>query len=209
MQGWIKLHRKSLTSAVFQRDKLWRVWCYCLLRANHQERKILWNRQEVRLKPGQFIFGRFECSKDLKMKPSTLWKQMQLLKKMRNCDIQSNSRFSVVTVLNWDTYQNSESQKEQVKEHPREQLSDTDKNDKNEKNVFGEELCNYLKENNIDFDEGHLQARVIKGLRDYGEANLRLAINDAAQSWKKNGHDGNFVGYLFKTLERNYSKKGE
>jgi hypothetical protein len=126
VNGWIKLYRRSLESAVFQRDKLWRVWCYCLLRANHRPRKHLWNNEEVILKPGQFIFGRHQAAEDLLMKRSTVWDQMQLLRELGNLDIKSDSRFSLVTVCNWKSYQGSENEKRQRVR----QQSDTDKNEK-------------------------------------------------------------------------------
>jgi hypothetical protein len=103
--GYIKLHRKALESAVFQNANLWKVWCYCLMRANHKSRNFLWNGAERKLAPGQFITGRFEAAKDCNMKPSTLWYQFRLLKKVSNIDIVSDNKSSLITVTNWGKYQ--------------------------------------------------------------------------------------------------------
>ena len=91
MEGWIKLYRKSIDSAVFQNEKLWKVWTYCLMRANHKERKIIFMGKEININPGQFITGRFEGAKDCNMKPSTFRDQLDKLKKMKNLDIISDN----------------------------------------------------------------------------------------------------------------------
>jgi len=112
MEGWVKLHRKLLKSRVFANEKLFRVWIWCLLRADH---KACWvpvrtgrGITEVRLHAGQFIFGRRAAAKELRMPPSTVWAQMEKLKNMQNLDIQLDHHYSVVTICNWETYQQDE-----------------------------------------------------------------------------------------------------
>jgi len=59
---WVKLWRKSVDSQAFQNEGLWKVWSWCLMKANHAE---AWfpletgrGTTEVHLQPGQFLFGR-------------------------------------------------------------------------------------------------------------------------------------------------------
>ncbi len=108
-KGFIALHRKLLDSRVFNNEGLLKVWIWCLLRANHKETwvnlKVGKGTTEVHLLPGQFIFGRDSAARELHMNPSTVWKRMQKLKNMQNCDIQSNSHYSIVSVINWEGYQ--------------------------------------------------------------------------------------------------------
>lgn len=134
-QGWIKLYRKSLDSQIWQNPHLWQLWCYCLLRANH---KTAWvsvktgkGETQVRLQPGQFIFGRFEAAKTLKATPSGTYKRLQKLKKAENLTTQNCVHYTLVTVNNWESYQSGNTQVT-PKEHP----SNTDKNDKNDKNKY-------------------------------------------------------------------------
>lgn len=137
MQGWISLHRKSLESVVFHNPNLWQVWCYCLLRANHKENKIFFEGKEIFIKPGQFITGRFQGSKDCKMKPSTFRNQLEKLKKMKNLDIQSDNKNSIITIVNWAQYQDAEKKADSEKENKKttsEQQVDTDNNDSNVSN---------------------------------------------------------------------------
>ena len=133
-QGWIKLHRQSLGSQVFQNPELWQLWCYCLLRANH---KSTWapvktgkGSTEVHLQPGQFIFGRFEAAKTLTATPSGTYKRLQKLKKAGNVTTQNCTHYTLVTVCNWLSFQCGNTQVT-PKEHP----SNTDKNVKNVKKV--------------------------------------------------------------------------
>jgi len=138
--GYVKLFRRSVDSQVFQNEGLWKVWCWCLLRANHRETwvSIVTGRgtTETKLEAGQFIFGRESAARELRMKPSTIWDRMKKLERMQNIVIQPNSHYSVISIVNWDRYQTAEMNSDsQADRQPtgNQQPSDTDKNDKNEK----------------------------------------------------------------------------
>ena len=152
MEGWVKLHRKLLESPVFQNEKLLKVFVWCLLKASHTEHAELVGLQKVSLHPGQFIYGRHKAAEELKIKESTLYKYMMWLKNEEILNIQSNNKFSVVTVVNWDLYQSDEpksnsksNSKETTKEQQsnskvttKEQQRNTNNNVKNVKNVKNE-----------------------------------------------------------------------
>lgn len=116
-QGWIKLYRTAVDHGWLQDHKRWAVWSYCLLKATHKAHTQDIGRQKVSLLPGQFVFGRFEAARDLKMKPATVYKIMKWLEHAQNINIKSSSKFSLVTIVNWDHYQNDGEKKEQEKEH--------------------------------------------------------------------------------------------
>ena len=59
----------------------------------------------VTVQPGQFIYGKYSASKELKMSASTIWKRMQKLKTIGNCNLESNHHYTLVTIINWNTYQ--------------------------------------------------------------------------------------------------------
>ena len=63
---------------------------------------------EAWVDPGQFIFGRESAAKELKMSPSTVWNRIKKLENMRNLDIESDSKYSIITIINWNTYQGRE-----------------------------------------------------------------------------------------------------
>ncbi len=109
LAGFIFLHRKLLDSRVFQNEGLLKVWIWCLLKAGHEDRwvpvKTGRGETEILLRKGQFIFGRKTAAKELKMSPSTIRNRMEKLKKVENLDIQTDTHFSIVTIVNWELYQ--------------------------------------------------------------------------------------------------------
>ena len=147
--GYIKVYRKMMRSRVFQNEGLFKIWMWCLLKANHKGQWIIIKTgrgtTEVWIEPGQFIFGRLTAAKELKMKPSTVWKRIIKLKNMRNLNIESNRLYSVITIINWEFYQERE-KKGTSKVTTKEQPSDTNKNEKNEKNnIYAQNFLSFWK----------------------------------------------------------------
>ncbi len=140
MTGWVKLHRKTLNSSVFQNEKLLKTFIWCLLKASHKEYEFLHGRQKVTLKPGQFITGRKKAGEELDMPPSTAWFYLNLLKDDSTLDIKSNNKYSLITLINWGLYQsdgdNFNSNLDSNLDNKRTtngQQTDTYKNNKNDK----------------------------------------------------------------------------
>jgi len=137
-QGWVSLHRKLLESNVFQDEKLLKIWIYCLLKATHKEHEQLVGKQLVNLSVGEFVFGRKKASSDLKISESTVWRNMKLLEKMGNISINSNNKFSVVKVENYQQYQSDKEDFEQQVNNKRttnEQQVNTNNNINNINNI--------------------------------------------------------------------------
>jgi hypothetical protein len=84
MEGWVKLHRKLLSSQIFQNDKLLRIWIWCLLKASYQDYSQLVGMQNVNLKSGQFVFGRKAAAEELKMNENTFYHNIKFLEKIRS-----------------------------------------------------------------------------------------------------------------------------
>ena len=107
--GFIKLHRAILNSEVFQNVALFKVWIWCLLRANFKKCSYSIPAGKgtavIELEPGQFIFGRNKAALELKMTESGLYKRIQKLKNSGNITVESNNRFSIITIVKWRTYQ--------------------------------------------------------------------------------------------------------
>ena len=129
-KSYIKLFRKLLNSPIFENEKALKIWIWCLLKATHKERLQLVGQQEVTLQKGQFVFGRKKASEELKMSESTIYKYIKLLEKLQMISVNSNNKFSVVTVEKWEEYQ-VEELKDNNKVTTKEQQSNTNKNVKN------------------------------------------------------------------------------
>lgn len=170
--GWIKLHRKLLDNPILKNPSLLRLWIYCLLKASYKKTKIMVGLQEVQLNPGEFIIGRYQLHNDLYParirdqskwasyrkfqvpSPFTLWRWLKSLESMQFLSIKSNNKYSIVSIINWHTYQGNELENEQQTEQQvsnKRSSSDhqviTNKNAKNIKNVKNNnvQLSNLLK----------------------------------------------------------------
>jgi hypothetical protein len=115
-QGYVKLWRKSLDAGWFRNPKLWTFWTWCLMKASHKEHKVIIGHQEITLKPGQFIFGRKQAAKELKMNPSQIYRLSMFLKNSQNLNIKTNNKFSVFSIINWGIYQSGEFKNEHQNE---------------------------------------------------------------------------------------------
>lgn len=138
LNGYIKLWRKSLDTSIWEDSDLWKTFCCCLLLANHKEAwfVIPGIKTPIRVKPGQFITGRFEFHKTMYPKkkkrnksPLTAWRWLKILEKLEILNIKSYNKFSIITVTNWHRHQKREQQtnnRRTTDEHKQEGL----KNDK-------------------------------------------------------------------------------
>lgn len=84
MEGWIKLHRKLIDSSIFTSGDsfLLQLWIYILLKANHSDKKIIFNEKELTIQRGSGIFGLNQIVKDLtkyKRENSKVFKKMKTL----------------------------------------------------------------------------------------------------------------------------------
>ena len=62
--SYIKLHRKLLYSECFKKPEHLKLWIYCLLRANHEDKVITHGGKLVKVLRGSFITGRHKMSED-------------------------------------------------------------------------------------------------------------------------------------------------
>ena len=103
--GYVKLFRKSLKSGLMTDHKLWTFWCWCLMRAAWEKKKVVIRDVMVELEPGDFIMGRKEAAKELKMSEQSIRTIVTKLLKYGNLTTRTTNRFTIVSVVNWHTYQ--------------------------------------------------------------------------------------------------------
>ncbi len=197
--GWIKLYRKTLDSRVFQNAELLRLWLYLLLRASYQPQWFSIStgrgKTEVHLVEGQLIVGRKKLAEALNLKESTVWKQLKKLESLGNITIDSNSHYSIVTICNWEKYQDNNNGIVTTTEQPNnsnvaaeEQRSDTNNNNNNSNNQNNLKKNKKKREIRVDFEIPSLS-----DVADYiFEENLDINAEDFfylndGNEWKING----------------------
>lgn len=118
IRGYVKIWRKSLDAGWLQNHALWAFWSWCLLKASHKVISVRVGFQEVILQPGEFIFGRQMASKELHLSERTVRSCLDFLKKAGNVTIKTTNKFSVITVVNWHSYQADNSENDQQDDQP-------------------------------------------------------------------------------------------
>ena len=150
-KGWIFVWRKIVDTSFYKDSYALHLALHLLLRANHMEKKILFNKKDLIIERGQVCCGRYTLAQETGIKPSTIRDKLQLLKNIGFLDIKSNNKFSIVTIINYESYQNS---KEHLRQQPRQQPDnrlpatrqqpDTNNNDNNVKNVNNDKEVNFF-----------------------------------------------------------------
>ncbi len=120
MEGYVRLYRSSIDSAVFQDDALWKVWSWCIMRATWKERWVSFptgrGNSEVHLLPGQFIFGRHTAEKELRQDGASAARRLEKLERLGFLSRQPSTHYTIVTITNWGSYSGDESSSEQATE---------------------------------------------------------------------------------------------
>lgn len=104
-RGYIRLWRKSLDSGWLKNHKLWAFWSWCLMKATHKEFDAIVGLQTVHLEPGQFVFGLKKASEETGLSIQETRTVLAFLSNAGNLTIKTTNKFSVITVINWPTYQ--------------------------------------------------------------------------------------------------------
>jgi len=103
---WVKAYRKMLTSEVFADPDpaLLKLWIYCLLKANWKPKMF----SGVLIPVGSFAFVSRNLASVLGVTKSKLWRDINKLENGTQIETQTNRKFTVVSICNWETYQGLE-----------------------------------------------------------------------------------------------------
>lgn len=144
MAGWIKLHRQLMESDMWEEKPFSRgqAWVDLLLMVNFEEKKILFDGDMIPVNRGQKITSIRKLCERWGWSNSKVNKFLTVLKNEKMIDVKSDTKKTVVTVVNYDVYQQYDNEKTSQKHH----RNDTEtsqkhtnknlKNLKNEKNVY-------------------------------------------------------------------------
>lgn len=133
--GWVKLHRNIVYNKIFDNEKALKIWIWILLKANHAPHDVLIGRDRIHLQSGQFVFGSNTATEELRMSKSTIHFWLDFLRVERCIERKTTNRYSVITVLNYNDYQQADQSLERQKNAKR-TPKETNNNDKNEKKVL-------------------------------------------------------------------------
>lgn len=106
MSGYIKLYRSLLEWDWFQDANTFRIFIYCLLKANREPKK--W--QGIEIKPGQFITSYEKIATELNLGVQSVRTSIKKLNLTGELTNKTTSRYSMITVKNWSRYQETNKQ---------------------------------------------------------------------------------------------------
>lgn len=137
MSGWVKLYRKIWDWPFSSDSDYVAVWVYLLTHAAHQEHSVLFNGSKVTINAGQLVTGRKVISEKTGVSESKIQRILKCLESEQQIKQLTSPRSRLISLLQWEYYQDGEQQIEQQTNNRRttdEQLMNTYKNDKNNKN---------------------------------------------------------------------------
>lgn len=98
-----------MENPIWTKPDLLYLFLHLLFKANWEDKRTIFNGQELVVKRGQLITGRYALAKELaikpKVKPSTVWNWMKILQNLEIIDIDSNNQFSLITIAKYNDYQ--------------------------------------------------------------------------------------------------------
>jgi len=162
-RGYIIIWRKIMESSFYTNPNACRLAIHCLLRANHKDQKIIFNREEVLVKRGTFITGLDSLQNETGLTFQNLRTSIKVLENVGFITRKVTNRFSVISVCKYGDYQNKDlyankppNNQVTIKQQSANNQLTTDKNVKNDKNVkktpivsLSVEKHPYLKDNDF------------------------------------------------------------
>ena len=137
ISGWIKIFRSFKNWEWYKDSKMVHLFIHLLISANHKDKK--W--QGILIKRGQILTGRKELSKQLKISEQSIRTCLNKLKSTNELTIESNNKYSLITINNYNIYQSIEIINQQVNQQltsnqPATNHKQECKELKNEKNII-------------------------------------------------------------------------
>ena len=105
MDGWLKLYRSILDSAVFQDAEVLKVWIWLLCNVAFEQHDTICYGKVITLKPGQIATGRKKIAQCTDLNENKVYRALNALKSLGNIEIKATNKYSIITVVNWDKYQ--------------------------------------------------------------------------------------------------------
>ena len=136
MPGWIKIHRQIQNCLIWD-DKPFNMasaWIDLLLLANHEDKETIFDKKPILVKRGQRITSVRELSARWGWGKDKTLRFLRLLESEKMIVKDSDSRRTLITIVNYGIYQDCENENETVIRTLTGQSQATNKNDKNDKN---------------------------------------------------------------------------
>lgn len=106
-RGYVKLWRKTLDSGLLQHPAAWQLFGYLLLKATRKAHRQIVGGVIFDLSPGEVVFSRAKAAAELCLSEQQIRTALGMLKKLKIATSASTSRCTIISIVNWDRYQDS------------------------------------------------------------------------------------------------------
>lgn len=137
MSGYIKIHRSIQKKGWYRKPGYTFLWLHILMKANYSDSEFWFNGQLIKLKPGQFVTGRNQLALETALSGSFIERALKVFESEQQIEQQTNNRNRLITILNYDLYQQNEQPKKKIRTASGQQ-ADTNKELKENKEEYKE-----------------------------------------------------------------------
>ena len=141
MIGWIKLHRSVQDHWIYQEKRKfskYEAWLDLLMMASHKDNKFVLGNELYDLKRGEFISSIRKLGERWSWSNTKVTQFLDLLKKDEMIDFKKDTKKTLITIVNYGVYHDSDEEKKTVIEHENDTKATQKHTIKNEKNVKNE-----------------------------------------------------------------------
>jgi len=134
MTGFIALHRAAFTHPILKDAERFRAWFWLIAHAAWKSTKHNARGHTITVERGQLCAGREYLAKEWGWSPSAVERFLARLETEQMIERETGQKKTVITICNYDKYQDSSGETGQTTEHKAEQKSDRNRTDKEEGN---------------------------------------------------------------------------
>lgn len=207
MDGWLKLYRSILDSAVFQDAEILKVWIWLICNVAFEQHDTICYGKVITIKPGQIATGRKKIAQCTDLNENKVYRALTTLKSLGNIEIKATNKYSIITVVNWDKYQD-ENVKRTSSEQQNNSITTTDehqtnikttqhkngKNGKKEKNIY---ICSFFQsvwdEYPKKLGKNKVTKAAMKQLEEAGIDTVMEAVRCYVEKIKREGTDEKYI----------------
>lgn len=219
MTGWISLHRSIQKHWLFEEKRKFsrfEAWIDILLMVNHTDNKIMHDGDLITVKRGQRITSLRQLGERWSWSITKVDKYLKILESDGMLDVKKDTKKTVLTVVNYDDYQDGDFKKRHRKdsektekkhrsntEKTQKKTNNNDNKENNENNdnndvVVGDDFAsiyNLYQENIEQVPSPITTEKLTQDIDHYGKELVAYAIKKAALN---NSHNYKFIDYLLK-----------
>ena len=207
MDGWLKLYRSILDSAVFQDAEVLKVWIWLLCNVAFEQHDTICYGKVIHLKPGQIATGRKKIAQCTDLNETKVYRALTALKSLGNIEIKATNKYSIITVVNWDKYQdengkrtaneqqtNSKTTTEEQQDNSKRTQHKNGKNVKKEKNIY---ICSFFQfvwdEYPKKLGKNKVTKAAMEQMEEAGEDAVMAAVRRYVEKIKRDGTDEKYI----------------